>query len=909
MQSAMTNMRRFGALAAGMALALTARAVEVPLTVEETAGVERALEVVSGGIPLPAGKYKDAAAFSLFDGAREVPVQVSPIVKYPDGSLHWALVSFPATLPARGKKTYTLKDQRGRAQVANPVQVRETGDLVEVSNGLVAFAVNKTRYNGFEWVKYRNAPVFKAARAAVSANGAGGPAQPLAFSHYYTGPIRTTLYIKGTIGAAAQPTYAMAITLNAGESTIHVAHNLRNGGKSAVDKFQVLEPRFNLGLAGVLQAGERGNGGGAAPAYGWQAFSGAADLLVFMRHAGRGNKGNYLVEAAGGELAIHLQPGDGVMSMDQGEHKGTDIELAFGGQVAKEALIAPLHALADGAWIAAHDSMGVGEGFATLADEILAYRNVGWSKTDDPRKLPSMAANPNLYYGWFNAHATSECDHLQGMTLGYLRTGQRGFLDEAHAWARYWRTFLLWRSDEFVYGKEGKFNTPKWGTGRCCSEGCHFYGVGLFNYALLTGDIDALEGAYDWGEMAGVAWYGPYAGKKPGNDFSAYGSRGFARSYQAVARAFDVARNAEWLPLMLHYARMATQTPGRDPRGFVIAWSSSNPGRARGSAGDKELVDRIVRDEKIEIAGAMCNHPKYGSYRPKCLSSWPEAMTSMANYVTYNALKDMPDPAVRLVAEDVLDYLIAEAQAGVKYVFDPVQKAVHPYPILDYPLPDDIYCWKGGKWNQYQAKGTDSWYTKWWPNTLAYGYALTGEQIFKTTMTECLWYGLSRDYVGAPSVAPGEAPPFARVERNTKGDWMTPTVFALGVMARPKGDEVAPAAINDLKARATGGGKVALTWTAPRDAGGGRVVRYQVKWADKPIKDFMEIDHRAEWRDIVYWNMARNVLDEPAPGAAGAAQTMTLDLAAGQTLHVAVRSFDQSHNRSPLGNVVSVAVQ
>lgn len=909
MRSATVKMQCLAAMAAGMVLALTSPGVEVPFTVEETAGVARTHEVVSGGIPLPAGKYRDAAAFSLFDGTQEVPVQVSPIVKYPDGSLHWALVSFPATVPANGKKTYTLKDQRGRAPVVNPVQVREAGDLVEVSNGLVAFAVNKARFNGFEWVKYKNAPLFKAAKAAFSANGAGGAAQPIAFSHYYQGPVRTTLFIKGRIGDAVQPTYSMAITLNAGESVIRVAHSLRNGGKSAVDRFQVLEPRFNLGLAGALQPGERGNGGGAAPAFGWQLFSGATDLLVCMRHAGRGNKGNYQAEIADGELAIHLQPGDGVMTMDQGEHKGTDIDLAFGGQVAKEALIAPLHALADGAWIAAHDSMGVGEGFATLADEVLAYRNAGWSKADDPGKWPKMAANPNLYYGWFNAHATSECDQLQGMTLGYLRTGQRGFLDEAHAWARYWRTFLLWRSDEFVYGKEGKFNTPKWGTGRCCSEGCHFYGVGLFNYALLTGDIEALEGAYDWGEMAGVAWYGPYAGKKPGDDFSAYGSRGFARSYLAVARAFDVARNAEWLPLMLHYARMATQTPGRDPRGFVIFWSISDPGRARAAAGDKALVDKIVQDEKIEIVGATCKHPKYGSYRPKCISSWPEAMTAMANYMAYNALKDIPDPAVQLAAEDVLDYLVAQAQCGVKYVFDPLQKAVNAYPMIDYPLPDDIYCWKGDKWDRYQATGTDSWYTKWWPNTLAYGYVLTGERAFKSAMAECLWYGLSRDYVSAPSVPAGEAPPFARVERNTKGDWMTPTVFALGAMARPKSDEQAPAAIGDLKARAAGGGKVELSWSAPRDGGGGRVVRYQVKWADKPIKDFMEIDYRGEWRDIVYWNMARNVAGEPTPGAAGATERMTLDLAAGQTVHISVRGFDQSHNRGPLGNVVTVVVQ
>ena len=130
-----------------------APALEVPLSVEEPSGAERKLEVVSGGIPLPEGKYKDVAGFSLFDGGTEVPVQVDSMVKYPDGSLHWALVSSPVSLPAKGKKTLTLRDAPGKAAPPNPVTVKEAGDVVEVSNGLVSFTVNKASFNGFESIK------------------------------------------------------------------------------------------------------------------------------------------------------------------------------------------------------------------------------------------------------------------------------------------------------------------------------------------------------------------------------------------------------------------------------------------------------------------------------------------------------------------------------------------------------------------------------------------------------------------------------------------------------------------------------------------------------------------------------------------------------------------------------------
>jgi hypothetical protein len=53
-----------------------------------------------------------------------------------------------------------------------------------------------------------------------------------------------------------------------------------------------------------------------------------------------------------------------------------------------------------------------------------------------------------------------------------------------------------------------------------CTEGCHFYGVGIFNFALLTGKIDALEAAFDTAEFANVSWYGQYSGKTPGQDLN-----------------------------------------------------------------------------------------------------------------------------------------------------------------------------------------------------------------------------------------------------------------------------------------------------------------------------------------------------------------------------------------------------
>ena len=73
---------------AALLLTLAARcvlaaALEVPVIVEEPAGVARRGEPVSGGIALPPGQFKPGAALALVDGTIPLPVQVAPLVVGP----------------------------------------------------------------------------------------------------------------------------------------------------------------------------------------------------------------------------------------------------------------------------------------------------------------------------------------------------------------------------------------------------------------------------------------------------------------------------------------------------------------------------------------------------------------------------------------------------------------------------------------------------------------------------------------------------------------------------------------------------------------------------------------------------------------------------------------------------------
>jgi hypothetical protein len=90
-------------------------------------------------------------------------------------------------------------------------------------------------------------------------------------------------------------------------------------------------------------------------------------------------------------------------------------------------------------------------------------------------------------------------------------------------------------------------------------------------------------------------------------------------------------------------------------------------------------------------------------------------------------------------------------------------------------------------------------------------------------------------------------------------------------------------------------------------------MRYQIKWAKKPIHDYPKTGDA--WRKDKYWqqkcaylNMAKNIAGEPEPGKKGTVEKMTLTAETGDCWF-AVRVFDDSHNRSQMSNVVQVTVE
>ena len=103
-----------------------------------------------------------------------------------------------------------------------------------------------------------------------------------------------------------------------------------------------------------------------------------------------------------------------------------------------------------------------------------------------------------------------------------------------------------------------------------------------------------------------------------------------------------------------------------------------------------------------------------------------------------------------------------------------------------------------------------------------------------------------------------------------------------------------------------GNGQAQITFTAPRDTGGGRLTRYQVKCAELPIVDYDEYDFaRDDGKKRNFWRAA-NLTGEPQSSKPG---TQERFIVAGvpekPLLYFVVASYDEASNRSPLSNVVA----
>ncbi len=188
------------------------RGIRVPLTVRETAGVGRSVEVVQTGLPLPRSLgARDPRTFAVLgpDG-RPVPADFRVLARWNagladrDAPIQWLLAIFPASVGPRQSAVYTLVTD---GSVANPpppspLTLRREEDRILVDTGAAVFRLGGSPGALFDEVRRADGPpLITGGEMTLSAQGRNAShAQVRRVRIEHAGPLSAVVIVEGAYG-------------------------------------------------------------------------------------------------------------------------------------------------------------------------------------------------------------------------------------------------------------------------------------------------------------------------------------------------------------------------------------------------------------------------------------------------------------------------------------------------------------------------------------------------------------------------------------------------------------------------------------------------------------------------------------------------------------------------------------
>jgi hypothetical protein len=313
----------------------------------------------------------------------------------------------------------------------------------------------------------------------------------------------------------------------------------------------------------------------------------------------------------------------------------------------------------------------------SLEDERKTYRAWGWTWTAD--KEPSFSSDSTYSVADPDIHGDTEGDDLWSYLMMYLRTGQKGYLDRAQAWAQYfkqdYRSCIDDTNRNFCYDRDG-FGLD------------HLYGWGLVAWYEYTGNTAALTEAENLAAEVESYWSlrQNNAFPVPGQfSMGYYGLRQGARHLLLVARVAEVTQKQRWITLRDKLIDLWLQSPDWDPQGMYFM-------------GDWE-TDQIMGTGAY-AAGARIQ------------SAFQIGILTEAFAHAYRATG----------REELKNRIVAMARFVDQYGLDPT----YQYTGSRFGIVN------GAIWHNYSATSPvtfwDPIYTTALVNTLAYGHKYTGDQ-------------------------------------------------------------------------------------------------------------------------------------------------------------------------------------
>lgn len=222
------------------------RALGIPVTITEEAGVDRESAVLRFGFPLPQGGLFDARRLQLIapDG-EALPAQFTPISRWADGSLKWVLIDAHVSVAARSKANLTVQAgvDAGRAGKPSPLSVTEEEDTITVVTGPLRAVIDKRCFTVLNDIRFDAEGAFASAgRIAGCTEGVclldengrlftTANAVPESCILEERGPERVVVRVKGKYADASgrrSMAYTTRLAFQAGSARVTIEHTHLN---------------------------------------------------------------------------------------------------------------------------------------------------------------------------------------------------------------------------------------------------------------------------------------------------------------------------------------------------------------------------------------------------------------------------------------------------------------------------------------------------------------------------------------------------------------------------------------------------------------------------------------------------------------------------------------------------------
>ena len=216
--------------------ASAAAALEVELTVANGEPVARKPGTVTSGIPFPKGTLKDVATLSASLGGQTVPAQFTPIARWDDGSVRWALLDCQVEVPPLGKAQLIIRDDGQNRPPATPVQIADNPDALKLTTGPLELVVDKKKANLLSSLKVDGKGLLTPSGRGLVLHAEDGkevPARPPSqVTLEQAGPLKAIVCLRGKFPGVHNGllAYTARITAFAGQRFIKLHVWLENDG-------------------------------------------------------------------------------------------------------------------------------------------------------------------------------------------------------------------------------------------------------------------------------------------------------------------------------------------------------------------------------------------------------------------------------------------------------------------------------------------------------------------------------------------------------------------------------------------------------------------------------------------------------------------------------------------------------